>query len=87
MIDFHQMAAEQLCCPDRRWPPPMINAMFSDLQYLVLTIPALVFSLWTQWKVNSTFRRFANVGVQSGYNGAQAAQAVMQSAGVQRVRI
>jgi Zn-dependent membrane protease YugP len=87
MIDFHQMAAEQWCCPDRRWPPPTINAMFSDLQYLVLTIPALLFSLGTQWKVNSTFRRFANVGVQSGYNGAQAAQAVMQSAGVQRVRI
>jgi Zn-dependent membrane protease YugP len=67
--------------------PPTINAMFSDLQYLVLTIPALLLSLGTQWKVNSTFRRFANVGVQSGYNGAQAAQAVMQSAGVQRVRI
>ena len=67
--------------------PPTINAMFSDLQYLVLTIPALLFSLGTQWKVNSTFRRFANVGVQSGYNGAQAAQAAMQSAGVQRVRI
>jgi len=87
MIDFHQMAAEQWCCPYRRWPPPTTNAMFSDLQYLVLTIPALLFSLWTQWKINSTFRRFANVGVQSGDIGAQAAQAVMQSAGVQRVRI
>jgi Zn-dependent membrane protease YugP len=61
--------------------------MFSDLQYLVLTIPAPLLSLGTQWKVNSTFRRFANVGVQSGYSGAQADQAVMQSAGVQRVRI
>jgi hypothetical protein len=30
--------------------PASINAMFSDLQYLVLTIPALLFSLWTQWK-------------------------------------
>ena len=61
--------------------------MFFDLQYLVLTIPALIFSLWAQWKVRSTFHHFARVGVQSGYNGAQAAQAVMQSAGVQRVRI
>jgi hypothetical protein len=32
-------------------------------------------------------RCFAKVGVQSGYSGAQAAQAVMQSAGVQGVRI
>ena len=61
--------------------------MFFDLQYLVLTIPALLFSLWAQWKVHSTFDRFAKVGVQSGYSGAQAAQAVMQSAGVQGVRI
>jgi hypothetical protein len=61
--------------------------MFFDLQYLVLTIPALLFSLWAQWKVRSTFHRFANVGVRSGYSGAQAAQAVLQSAGVQGVRI
>jgi Zn-dependent membrane protease YugP len=49
--------------------------------------PALLFSLWAQRKVHSTFDRFANVGVQSGYSGAHAAQAVMQSAGVQGVRI
>lgn len=49
--------------------------------------PALLFSLWAQRKVHSTFDRFAKVGVQSGYSGAQAAQAVMQSAGVQGVRI
>ncbi|MCX5959183.1 MAG: zinc metallopeptidase [Cyanobacteria bacterium] len=61
--------------------------MFFDLQYLVLTIPALLFSLWAQWKVHSTFDRFAKVGVQSGDSGAQAAQAVMQSAGVRGVRI
>ena len=61
--------------------------MFFDLQYLVLTIPALLFSLWAQWKVHSTFNRFAKVGVQSGYSGAQAAQAVLQIAGVQGVRI
>lgn len=66
---------------------PAINAMFFDLQYLVFTIPALLFSLWAQWKVRSTFHRFAKVGVRSGYSGAQAAQAVLQSAGVQGVRI
>jgi len=49
--------------------------------------PALLFSLWAQRKVHSTFDRFVKVGVQSGYSGAQAAQAVMQSAEVQGVRI
>jgi Zn-dependent membrane protease YugP len=36
-------------------------------------------------QLRSTFHRFAKVGVRSGYSGAQAAQAVMQSAGVQGV--
>jgi Zn-dependent membrane protease YugP len=61
--------------------------MFFDLQYLVLTIPALLFSLWAQWRVKSTFHRFAQVGVRSGYSGAQAAQAVLQTAGVKGVRV
>jgi Zn-dependent membrane protease YugP len=38
-------------------------------------------------QLRSTFHRFANVGVRSGYSGAQAAQAVLQSAGVEGVRI
>lgn len=61
--------------------------MFFDLQYLVLTIPALLFSLWAQWRVQSTFHRFAQVGVRSGYSGAQAAQAVLQAAGVKGIRV
>ncbi len=61
--------------------------MFFDLQYLVLTIPALLFSLWAQWRVQSTFHRFAQVGVRSGYSGAQAAQAVLQTAGVKGIRV
>ena len=67
--------------------PTGLQAMFSDLQYLVFTIPALLFSLWAQWKVRSTFHEFAKVGVRSGYSGAQAAEAVLQSAGVQGVTI
>jgi|688.fasta_scaffold566697_2 Zn-dependent membrane protease YugP len=58
--------------------------MFEDLQCLVLTIPAPLLSLWAQWKVRSTYHRFATVGVQSGYGGAQA---VLETAGVQGLRI
>ena len=61
--------------------------MFFDSQSLVLTLPALGFSLWAQWRVKSTFNRFASVGVRSGLTGAEAAEAVLRSAGVQGVRI
>jgi Zn-dependent membrane protease YugP len=61
--------------------------MFFDAQSLVLTLPALGFSLWAQWRVKSTFRRFATVGVSSGFSGAEAAEAVLRSAGVRGVTI
>jgi Zn-dependent membrane protease YugP len=61
--------------------------VFFDSQSLVLTLPALGFSLWAQWRVKSTFNRFASVGVRSGLTGAEAAEAVLRSAGVQGVRI
>ncbi|MEB3156138.1 MAG: zinc metallopeptidase [Cyanobacteriota bacterium] len=61
--------------------------MFFDTQSLLLTLPALGFSLWAQWRVKSTFHRFAEVGVRSGFTGAEAAEAVLRSAGVQGVKI
>lgn len=61
--------------------------MFFDSQSLLLTLPALGFSLWAQWRVKSTFNRFATVGVRSGLSGAEAAEAVLRSAGVHGVRI
>ncbi len=61
--------------------------MFFDSQSLLLTLPALGFSLWAQWRVQSTFHRFATVGVISGFRGAEAAEAVLRSAGVTGVRI
>ncbi|MFN9547732.1 MAG: zinc metallopeptidase [Cyanobacteriota bacterium] len=61
--------------------------MFFDLQSLAFSLPALGFSLWAQWRVQSTFHRFASVGVRSGLSGAEAAEAVLRSAGVQGVRI
>jgi Zn-dependent membrane protease YugP len=61
--------------------------VFFDSQSLILTLPALGFSLWAQWRVQSTFNRFASVGVRSGLTGAEAAEAVLRSAGVQGVRI
>jgi Zn-dependent membrane protease YugP len=61
--------------------------MFFDPLYLLLTAPALLFTLWAQWKVHSTFKRFSTVGVRTGMTGAQAAAAVLRSGGVAGVTI
>jgi hypothetical protein len=57
--------------------------MIFDPLYLILTIPALLFSLYAQFKVKSTFHKYAQVGVRSGMTGADAARAIIRESGLQ----
>ncbi|MEO6708539.1 MAG: zinc metallopeptidase [Planctomycetota bacterium] len=61
--------------------------MFYDPLYWILTLPALIFSLWAQYRVTSTFKRYSTVGVRSGMTGRDAAQAVMDAGGVSGITI
>lgn len=58
-----------------------------DPLYWAMTLPALAFSLWAQYRVTSTFKRYSQVGVRSGMTGAQAAEAVMRAGGVSGIAI
>jgi Zn-dependent membrane protease YugP len=60
--------------------------VFDPLYYLVFGI-GLAFSLWAQWRVKSTFGRFAKVGVRSNMTGAEAAAAVARSGNAAGIRI
>ena len=60
---------------------------FLDAPYLILTGIGLAISLWAQYKVKSTFKRFSRVGVASGMTGAEAAREVCRAGGVEGVRI
>lgn len=44
----------------------------------ILLIPAILFTLWAQWKVKSAYHKYSQIGVQSGVTGAQVAQRMMQ---------
>lgn len=59
----------------------------NDIYYVILVIPAILFSLWAQFKVNSTFKRYAQQQTGRGITGAQAAQAVLRAYGIDDVRI
>ena len=63
------------------------TTMIFDPLYLILTVPALLFSVWAQFKVKSTFHRYEKVGVRSGLTGAQAAAAVVRAGGAEGVTI
>jgi uncharacterized protein len=55
--------------------------------FLICTVIPLLFGLWAQFKVKSTFKRYSQVPVTSGLTGAQAAEAVLRNSNVQGVGI
>src|SRR5262245_18336021 len=59
--------------------------MFYDSTYWLLTLPALLFSLWAQFRDKSTFHRFERVGLRSGMSGADAARAIVSASGLEGV--
>ena len=59
---------------------------WGDWTILVL-IPAMIFALWAQARVNSTFKRYAKVHCRRGLTGAEAARRVLDAAGLYNVRI
>lgn len=61
--------------------------MFFDPLYLLLTAPALLFSIWAQFRVKSTFHRFERVGLRSGMTGADAARSIIASSGLEGVTV
>jgi uncharacterized protein len=61
--------------------------MFFDPLYLLFALPGLALSLWAQFKVKSTFKKYSDVPARSGMTGAQAAAELIRRRGVSGVRI
>jgi Zn-dependent membrane protease YugP len=58
-----------------------------DITYYIATGIGLALTLWAQYRVKSTFARFARVGVRSGMTGAEAAAAVARAGNASGIRI
>ena len=50
---------------------------YFDPLYFVFAIPALLLAMWAQWKVQSTFKKYAQVPTSNGVNGIQTAQVLI----------
>ena len=55
--------------------------------YLILMAPALIFMIYAQFKVKSTYSKYAKVNNQRGITGAQAARQVLQANGLSDVPV
>jgi Zn-dependent membrane protease YugP len=61
--------------------------MSMTVVWLLCMIVPLVFGLWAQRKVKTTFERYSQVGVRNGMTGAQAAAAVDRASALPDVEI
>ncbi len=59
---------------------------FWDPTYILL-LPAILFAIYAQFKVSSTFRKYADVRASGGYTGAQIAAELMRRQGITDVKI
>ncbi|MDK0708153.1 zinc metallopeptidase [Clostridium perfringens] len=64
----------------------MFYPYYIDPTYLIL-IPAILISVWAQFKVSSTFNKYSTVRSINGYTGAQVARILLNDAGLQEVEI
>ena len=65
----------------------MLGMYGFDMYYVVLVLPCVIFAMWAQWKVNSTFDRYSRVYSRRGLTAAQAAEAVLRANGVPGVAV
>jgi hypothetical protein len=61
--------------------------LFFDPRYLLLMAPALLFALWAQWKVTSTYRKYSQVRNMQGLTGADVARVLMRNEGLSHVSV
>jgi Zn-dependent membrane protease YugP len=61
--------------------------MHLDPMYFLFILPAFIFSLWASWRTRANFKKFSRVPVSSGMSGAEAAQRILDGAGIRDVSI
>src|SRR3990172_10483859 len=61
--------------------------MFFDPMYLLFIAPGLALSLWASFRVKSAFNKYSKVRSARGLTGAEAAQEMLDYAGIADVKI
>jgi len=54
---------------------------------MIILIPGIIFALYAQSKVKSTFARYSRVASRSGMSGAEVAESLLRSQGINDVRV
>jgi Zn-dependent membrane protease YugP len=60
---------------------------FFDPTYFIIMLPALIFMIYAQMKVSSTFKKYSKVANSERITGAEAAQRLLNANGLSNVRV
>lgn len=58
-----------------------------DATYIFLVLPAVIFALWAQFNVKSTFSKYSRIASRSGMTGSDSARRILDANGLRDVRI
>ena len=61
--------------------------MYYDLSYLIFMLPAIILSIWAQYKVKSAYSKYSKIPNSRGMTGEMAARAVLVAHGINNVKI
>ena len=61
--------------------------MYIDWTYIILVLPAVLFTMWASANVKSTYNKYSRQQNSRGMTGAQAARRVLDANGLQNVAI
>jgi Zn-dependent membrane protease YugP len=65
----------------------MMFGLFNYDWTILLVIPGFLISLWAQFKVSSTFKKYSTMRTYRGYTGYDAARRILDANGLSHVRI
>jgi Zn-dependent membrane protease YugP len=61
--------------------------LFFDPLFFVFALPAMLFALWAQYKVQSTFQKYSKERNMHGISGLEAARILMRNEGLDYLRV
>ena len=60
---------------------------YFDRYYWILIVPAMIFAMWAQMRVSSTFNRYSKVGSARGLSAAQVCRQILDENGLFAIRV
>ncbi len=61
--------------------------LFFDIRFILFMLPALLLALFAQWRVSSTYRKYAQVRNLQGLTGADVARVLMRNEALDHITI